>query len=143
MGHARLVAITLDNVSDITFEDPALQDELNRALAALAQARDQDKKPVQIAFEGQGERRVRLGYVVETPVWKTSYRLILGDKETKPRLQGWAIVENQTDNDWSNVQLSLVSGRPISFIQDLYQPLVCAAADGAAGVVCGVDAAEV
>jgi hypothetical protein len=111
--NARLVAITLDSVSDIIFEDPALQDELNRALAALAQARDQDKKPVQIAFEGQGERRVRLGYVVETPVWKTSYRLILGDKETKPRLQGWAIVENQTDNDWSNVQLSLVSGRPI------------------------------
>ena len=38
-------------------------------------------------------------------------------------LQGWAIVENQTDNDWNNVQMSLVSGRPISFIQDLYQPL--------------------
>src|SRR6185503_3064936 len=38
-------------------------------------------------------------------------------------LQGWAIVENQTDNDWNDVQLSLVSGRPISFIQDLYQPL--------------------
>ncbi len=39
------------------------------------------------------------------------------------KLQGWAIVENQTDSDWENVQLSLVSGRPISFIEDLYQPL--------------------
>ena len=39
------------------------------------------------------------------------------------KLQGWAIVENQTDSDWTDVQLSLVSGRPISFIQDLYQPL--------------------
>ena len=38
-------------------------------------------------------------------------------------MQGWAIVENQTDNDWNGVQLSLVSGRPISFMQDLYQPL--------------------
>ena len=38
-------------------------------------------------------------------------------------LQGWAIVENQTDNDWNDVQLSLVSGRPISYIQDLYHPL--------------------
>ncbi len=122
----RLVAIPLDGVADIRLEDPALQEELDRALAALAQSRDKDKKPVQIAFEGQGDRRVRLGYVVETPIWKTSYRLILGDKETKPRLQGWAIVENQTDNDWSNVQLSLVSGRPISFVQDLYQPLYVA-----------------
>src|SRR6202011_3647777 len=61
-----------------------------------------------------------------TPVWKTSYRLILpnkGDDPKKASLQGWAIVENQTDGDWKNVQLSLVSGRPISFIEDLYQPL--------------------
>ena len=43
--------------------------------------------------------------------------------QKKPFLQGWAVVENQTDNDWNNVELSLVSGRPISFIQDLYQPL--------------------
>ena len=114
----------------IELEDPQLQDELNKALTALAQARDQDKKPVTIHFSGEGERRVRIGYVVETPVWKTSYRLILlrpgrsecKAKADKPKLQGWAIVENQTDNDWNNVQLSLVSGRPICFIQDLYQP---------------------
>ncbi len=77
-----------------------------------------------IHFSGEGRRRVRLGYVVETPVWKTSYRLILdGAKGARQHLQGWAIIENQTDNDWNDVQLSLVSGRPISFIQDLYQPL--------------------
>src|SRR5207248_1992103 len=89
------------------------------------QARDQDKKPVTISFTGQGQRHVRIGYVVETPVWKTSYRLLLpsGGANDKPKLQGWAIVENQTDNDWADVQLSLVSGRPISFIQELYQPL--------------------
>ena len=121
----KLLAVPLDNVSSIELEDPNLQDELTRALTALAQARDQDKKPVQIAFMGEGDRRVRLGYVVETPIWKTSYRLILpaGGADDKPRIQGWAIVENQTDNDWDNVQLSLVSGRPISFVMDLYQPL--------------------
>jgi hypothetical protein len=117
-------SIPLEEVTKLELEDPQLQEELNKALAALAQARDQDKKPVTIQFQGQGERLVRLGYVVETPVWKTSYRLILsGQAEGKDQLQGWAIVENQTDNDWSNVQLSLVSGRPISFIQELYQPL--------------------
>ncbi|MEO7086572.1 MAG: DUF4139 domain-containing protein, partial [Gemmatimonadaceae bacterium] len=88
-----------------------------------SQARDQDKKPVTISFTGTGERRVRVGYVVETPVWKTSYRLLLQDKGTSANLQGWAIVENQTESDWNNVSLSLVSGRPISFIMDLYQPL--------------------
>jgi hypothetical protein len=142
---ANIQSVVLDEVRDIELEDKQLQDELGKALAAVAQARGQDKKPVTINFRGEGERRVRLGYVVETPVWKTSYRLILGDEKKegekggaaeaekkagdKPplpgdgKLQGWAIVENQTDSDWNDVQLSLVSGRPISFIQDLYQPL--------------------
>ena len=66
---------------------------------------------------------MRIGYVVETPIWKTSYRLLLDDKATTGQLQGWAIVENQTESDWNDVSLSLVSGRPISFMMDLYQPL--------------------
>lgn len=135
LSGATIRQIELDKIADVKLQDPKLQDELTRALSALSQARDQDKKPVTINFTGEGERRVRLGYVVETPIWKTSYRLILGGapvvkagedvKAAAPvnKLQGWAIVENQTDNDWTNVQLSLISGRPISFVQDLYQPL--------------------
>jgi len=114
-------AIELPSVTGLSLEDPQLEDELTKALAALSQARDQDKKPVTIDFSGTGERQVRIGYVVEAPVWKTSYRLLLGEKHHQ--LQGWAIVENQTESDWNNVSLSLVSGRPISFVMDLYQPL--------------------
>src|SRR5262249_11361421 len=68
------------------------------------------------------KRRVRVGYVVENPIWKTSYRLSL-DRNGKPSLQGWGIVENSTDEDWNDVRLALVSGRPLSFQMDLYQPL--------------------
>jgi hypothetical protein len=120
---ATIRAVELPSISGLSLDDPQLQDELSKALEALVQSRDQDKKPVTINFTGTGERRVRIGYVVETPVWKTSYRLLLDDKGSKGRLQGWAIVENQTESDWNNVSLSLVSGRPISFMMDLYQPL--------------------
>ena len=121
-------SLELAKVDRFQLEDAGLQEELNRALAAVAGARDQDKKPVDIRFNGTGERRVRLGYVVEAPIWRASYRLVLAgddpnDRKPKATLQGWAIVENQTDNDWNNVRLSLVSGRPISFTEDLYQPL--------------------
>ena len=128
--------ISLDRVRNLEMEDDKLNRELDDALSALAQARDQDKKPVDIRFNGTGDRRVRIGYVVETPVWKTSYRLVLdnvkpADKDepapaTQPAggmLQGWAIVENQTDTDWNNVDLSLISGRPISYITDLYHSI--------------------
>ncbi|MEP6620990.1 MAG: hypothetical protein ABJE47_16815 [bacterium] len=120
---ATIRSVELQSISSLSLEDPQLQDELTKALAALAQARDQDKKPVTISFVGAGDRRVRIGYVVETPIWKTSYRLLLDDKGTSAKLQGWAIVENQTESDWHGVSLSLVSGRPISFMMDLYQPL--------------------
>jgi hypothetical protein len=119
-----VVPIPLDEIQRFEIRDPELRTELEKALAALAQSRDQDKKPVTIRFEGSGERPVRIGYVVETPIWKTSYRLLMPeDPKAKPKLQGWAIVENQTDNDWNDVALSLVSGRPISFVQNLYTPL--------------------
>ncbi len=121
---ASVRAVPLDEVQRLELMDAQLQEELHKALQALAQARDQAKKPVLITFRGDGQRRVRLGYVVETPVWKTSYRLILPEQPTAPaKLQGWAIVENQTESDWHDVQLSLVSGRPISFVQELYAPL--------------------
>lgn len=118
---ATIRSVELPTITALSLDDPTLQAELTRALAALSQARDQDKKPVSINYAGSGSRRLRVGYVVETPIWKTSYRLILDGKSA--RLQGWAIVENQTESDWNNVALSLVSGRPISFIMDLYQPL--------------------
>jgi hypothetical protein len=116
--------IPLDEARELSLEDEHLRDELGKALAAIAVARDQDKKTLGIGFDGQGKRRVRFGYVVETPVWKTSYRLVMPAKKgDDAHLQGWAIVENQTDQDWTDVRLSLVSGRPISFRENLSQPL--------------------
>jgi hypothetical protein len=116
-----LRAVPLETVSRIKLANPQLDSELNKALALLASAHATDKKAVSLSFLGQGKRKVRVGYIQETPVWKTTYRLVISDE--KPLLQGWAIVENTSEQDWSNVSLSLVSGRPISFLMDLYQPL--------------------
>ncbi len=115
-------SLPLAQIQRIKLGNPALNEELRRALAVLATSHDAQKKTVSMTFDGPGSRRVRVAYLSETPVWKTSYRLVLDDDQA-PYLQGWAIVENQTEQDWRNVKLSLVSGRPISFIMDLYQPL--------------------
>lgn len=118
-----LKSIDLDEIRSVELGDNE-REEISEALKVLSQARDQEKKPVTLEFRGEGPRDVRVGYLIETPVWKTSYRLIMppsGSKEGK--IQGWAIVENQTDNDWSDIELSLVSGRPVSFVMDLYEPL--------------------
>jgi hypothetical protein len=115
-------SLSLANVQRIKLTNPTLNAELHQALAALAANHDAQKKTVSITFDGAGSRQARVAYLTETPVWKTTYRLVL-DEDKAPYLQGWAIVENQTQQDWRNVKLSLVSGRPISFTMDLYQPL--------------------
>lgn len=117
-----LRAIPLDQVSEVTLLDERLERELRESLELLATGLDDQRQSIQLQFTGNGAREVKAGYLQEMPVWKTSYRLVL-DKAEKPYLQGWAIVENTTDEDWKDVRLSLVSGRPVSFIQDLYQPL--------------------
>ena len=117
-----LRAVPLESISLIKLANEKLDAELRKALAVLASAHATDKKSVEVSFLGKGTRRVWIGYIRETPVWKTTYRLVLSD-DAKPLLQGWAIVENTSEEDWNNVQLKLVSGRPISFTMDLYQPL--------------------
>jgi hypothetical protein len=117
-----LRSINLATVNRIKLLDEGLNNELNQALQILATAHATDKKTVTLNFLGQGKRDVKVGYIQESPIWKTSYRLVLKDDE-KPFLQGWAIVENSTEQDWNDVNLTLMSGRPISFIMDLYQPL--------------------
>lgn len=116
--------VRLADVQRIRFLNPVLETEYRRALDTLALSHDAQKKAVSLQFSGQGRRKVRVGYVTESPVWKTSYRLSLpSNGDGKPQLQGWAVVENPTDEDWNGVRMALVSGRPISFKMDLYQPL--------------------
>lgn len=120
----RSVDITALRSFDIL--DPELAGELERALTAYAEQRTENVKTVDLSFDGAGNREVFVAYVHEMPVWKTSYRLILpemGGGGGQPTLQGWAIVENTTDEDWNQVELSLVAGQPVGFQMDLYEPL--------------------
>jgi hypothetical protein len=115
-------AVPLNTVQRVRFLNAVLDSELRRALDVLANAHNSQKKNVSVQFSGEGKRTVKVGYVIEAPMWKSSYRLVL-DKEGKTTLQGWAIVENTSEEDWKDVRLALVSSRPISFQMDLYPPL--------------------
>jgi hypothetical protein len=115
--------VPLAQVQRVRFLNGTLDAELRRALEVLAAAHNAQKRGVSLHFVGDGKRPVRVGYVVESPLWKTSYRLVMDKKTGKLALQGWAVVENTTDEDWADVRMALVASRPISFLMDLYQPL--------------------
>jgi len=113
--------VDLSAASGIRFPDVKLQTQFKDYLGALSAARSKDKRSVYIDSSDVKERLVVASYMIPAAVWKSSYRLIFGEKG-KPTLEGWAIVDNTTGEDWTKVQLSLVSGRPISFVSQLYAP---------------------
>ncbi|HCU35524.1 MAG TPA: hypothetical protein DGT21_08715 [Armatimonadetes bacterium] len=116
-----IVQVPIWHMKSVTLAEEKLSGDLTKALAAIAGSRDLDKRTVKIELNGAGAREVAIGYLLETPVWKTSYRLMT--QKDGLFIQGWAIVENTTDADWERVRLGLVSGQPISFIENLYEPL--------------------
>lgn len=111
----------LEDANAITFLDDRLNGQVQTALAAVAEHAQQDRRRLAIQTQGAGERRVRVAYVVEAPLWKSAYRLTLGGATPdQGDLQGWAVLENLSGEDWEGVELTVASGNPVTFRQQLY-----------------------
>lgn len=121
VGGSSIESYDLLEIRSICFVDEGLKKDLQHLLDILISSKKKDLKRLTIFTSGEGQRELFVSYIIESPVWKTSYRLLL-DQQEKPLLQGWALVDNTQDEDWENVSLSLVAGLPISFVHDLYAP---------------------
>ncbi|HEX8878826.1 MAG TPA: hypothetical protein VF749_02295 [Candidatus Acidoferrum sp.] len=102
--------------------EPEMQRDLNRYLNLMGSTRAKDVRRMTISAMGNGDRNLIVSYISEVPVWKSTYRIVIPKEPGKPFLQGWAIVDNTVGEDWKDVKLSLVSGTPQSFVQNISQP---------------------
>lgn len=123
MTPAGLQQAVLQDVEAIAFADPELQRQVSAALARIASYRASGQRRLSVRTRGTGSRTVRLGYVVAMPLWKATYRLTLpaDPQATTARLQGWAVLENFSGRPWREIELTLVSGNPVTFRQALYE----------------------
>lgn len=112
--------IAFSDIQSFTFTDKKRNEDLNTALALILDASAKNRKKLDIKIDAQGERKIGLSYVMEAPVWKASYRLDMSTD--KAAFQAWAIIDNSTDLDWKNITLTLTTGRPVGFTQNLYAP---------------------
>lgn len=114
----------LEDLESMQFEDAKIRGEIERALSSIRENGTSERRMLTVSLPGEGTRPVTLSYVVDAPLWKTAYRLVLPEGEGKDKkglLQGWAVVENMTASDWDNVDMTLVSGNPVTFRQSLYE----------------------
>ena len=104
--------------ASIVFADKDLQRRIDAAISAVGAAADTNFRTLSIETMGKGARTVRLSYVVAAPVWKAAYRIVPAEGG-KSRVQGWAVLENGSGDDWSGVQLTLSSANPVALRQRL------------------------
>ena len=117
-----LRSFPLHGLTTLDILDASLRRDLDFYLKTQLSAKKKDARAFTFFAEGKGQRRVRISYTLAAPVWKATYRVLLGEEGKAPLIQGWAVVDNTQDEDWENVQLSLIAGLPVSFIHDLYTP---------------------
>src|SRR6478735_1237129 len=98
--------------------------QLERALQEWSGEKKDPRKLRNVTLELDGKKHdITVGYLAETPLWRPSYRLIVG-KGGEASLQVWGIIQNQSGEDWNDVELALVAGAPIAFESTLGDPVV-------------------
>ncbi|HWS86786.1 MAG TPA: carboxypeptidase regulatory-like domain-containing protein [Pyrinomonadaceae bacterium] len=116
-----LQSFDLSEVRAVKLLDAGTRRDVGEFAEASASTRRRDAKTITVTSDGAGAREMLVSYTVAAPIWKTTYRVVLDD-EGKPFFQGWAIVDNVSEEDWTDVRLSLISGTPVSFIQPIQKP---------------------
>jgi hypothetical protein len=122
LGADGLRQFVLEEADSIQVADLDLRARIGQALESLRREANQSLRHVTLHSTGDGHRTVRVGYVAAAPLWKASYRLVLPAKDGDPaRLQGWAVLENQSGANWDGIALTLQYGNPVTFRQAIYQ----------------------
>lgn len=116
-GEAGLQRLRVDELQSVRPVDAAVQLAWDRATGSAATQPERQSLKVR---GGAGAGTVAVGNTTEAPVWRTTYRLVLG--AAQPRLQGFALVHNDSDEAWEGVKVTLASGRPTSFLFPLAGP---------------------
>lgn len=115
-----LTKAPLGGSTKIRFADVQAQAKIDEALSILATAANDSMRTVKIRLAQTSEKEVDISYVVAAPIWKPTYKLAVRD-DGKAALQGWAVLENASGEDWKDVALTLSSGKPVTLQQHLHE----------------------
>ncbi|MBU1537161.1 DUF4139 domain-containing protein, partial [Myxococcota bacterium] len=123
LGKGRtLTVVSLSAITSLKVMDKTLTVGLEKALDVSLNKGTWKPINLTIHLSRGGNHDLTVSYVVEMPIWKPAYRLVIPEDGKNILLQGWSVVDNLSGDDWSNVFLSLTAGTPLAFKYDLYTP---------------------
>ncbi len=123
MQDKQLRVVRLSKVQGVTLQDGDLAMQFHRRLDATAGEGMFQQVEVAIRLAGKDAHDLVVSYVVEAPMWKPTYRIVLPEGgKGDALLQAWAVVDNTSGEDWKQVKMSLTAGAPIAFRYDMHTP---------------------
>jgi len=107
-----------DFLKSLTVVDPQTRKPLD---VSIPRRENEDGSYLTMTLEAPDRNNtdVLLTYVTESPAWKPSYRVVLGN-QGKVMLEGWAIVDNVSGEDWKGVLVGVGASSALSFRYDLW-----------------------
>jgi hypothetical protein len=108
-------------LADVERVRPLQRTDADRLWSAFSGAAQAARAEHALSLRGASSEDVTLGYVAEAPLWRTTHRLVLS-ANGQATLQVWSLLHNDGDEDWSRVQVELVSGQPDSFLFPIAAP---------------------
>jgi hypothetical protein len=121
-GGTLTVSVPRDRVDDFLKSLTVVDANTNEALPVSIprdQTSDGNYLVMKLQLPTKNVADVVLTYVTESPSWKPSYRVVVG-RPGKVLLEGWAIVDNTSGEDWKGVQVGVGSSSALSFKYDLW-----------------------
>jgi hypothetical protein len=121
-GGTLTVSVPRDRVDDF-LKSLTVVDAISRTPLPVSIPREQTADGTNLVMKlelpSKNTAEVVLTYVTEAPAWKPSYRVVVGDHRDV-MLEGWAIVDNTSGEDWRNVYVGVGSSSALSFRYDLW-----------------------
>ena len=121
-GDTLRLSVPSDKVDDFLKSLSVVEEKSGEAPPIAYTRRDADSVvDLDLRLSGEGPHDLLLSYVTEMPAWKPTYRLTVGEGG-EVTMQGWAIVDNASAEDWRGVKLAVGSSSALSFRYDLASP---------------------
>ena len=106
------------SVTAMRFTDPVVLAEVEKSLRHMVGEIKADSSKVELTVRPNVETATAtITYATPVAAWKIRYQLRTSSEGTE--LEGQAVVDNDTDDDWNDTLITVITGEPITFSTDL------------------------
>ena len=114
----------LKDVRDIQFVEESVRTEIDKALKNNFQKIKPDSTLLDLCISAKDKAtQAHIQYTIPVAAWKMRYTLHQEGSKSF-RIEGAAIIDNCTDEDWNDFKISVVTGNPISFNTDIAEVVI-------------------